>query len=306
VKHDLNLIRVLVAIADTRRVASAAQLLEMTQPGISNALRRLRESFGDPLFVRTAAGMEPTPQAISLIQAGREILTLHATKMLKPVQFDCRTTDTEFRIAMSDVGEMVFLPKIRASFNQRAPDATLRSVNLSPNALASGLEDGTVDLAVGYFPDLRGSNCFQQKLFAHGFVCLARSGNPAIGRRFTAKQFLETEHAVVHAESRSQEMFEQFLRRKGMKRRIALHVSHYLSIPFVIANSDLIVTVPLAVGISFAKLTRLRVLRPPIEVPRFDIKQYWHRRVHHDPRNRWAAPRRGAHGQTQRRRCCAG
>jgi DNA-binding transcriptional LysR family regulator len=286
-KHDLNLIRVLVAIADTRRVASAAALLDMSQPGVSNALRRLRQSFGDVLFVRTATGMMPTPLAIPLISAGREILTVHATKMLKSPQFDCATTDTEFRFAMSDVGEMVFLPRIRLSCHREAPHASLRSVSLSPNALGASLEDGRVDLAVGYFPDLRGNNCFQQKLFSHSFVCLVRSGNPIVGKRLTANQFLEMEHAVVHAESRSQEMFERFLTRQGMERRVALRVSHYTSIPFVIANSDLVVTVPLAVGVSFAAIARLRLLKPPFDVPRFDIKQHWHRRVHQDPRNRW-------------------
>ncbi len=286
-KHDLNLIRVLVAIADTRRVASAAALLDMTQPGVSNALRRLRQSFGDVLFVRTATGMKATPLAIPLINAGREILTVHATKMLKTPQFDCATTDTEFRFAMSDVGEMVFLPKIRLSCHHEAPHASLRSVSLSPDALEEALEDGTVDLAVGYFPDLRSSNFFQQKLFSHSFVCLVRSGNPMVGKRLTASQFLEMEHAVVHAESRSQEMFERFLLRKGIERRVALRVSHYTSIPFIIANSDLIVTVPLAVGVSFAAIARLRLLKSPFEVPRFDLKQHWHRRVHQDSRSQW-------------------
>lgn len=285
--QDLNLLRVLVAVAEGRRVAAAAQTLGMTQSGVSNALRRLRAAYNDPLFVRSPHGMQPTPRANTLIDAAREILDLHKNKMLGPAEFTPQTAQTEFRFAMSDIGEMVFLPRILARLRKTAPRATFRNVVLPPGALVRALEEGNVDLAVGYFPDLKGVDIFQQKLFSHGFVCLARSDHPSIGKRLTRRKFLELGHAEIRAEGRSQEVFEQYLRRKRIAREVVLHVPHFMSIPYLIAATDLIVTVPLALGTAFAEVTRLRLLHPPFNTPRFDLKQHWHRRFHKDPRNRW-------------------
>lgn len=286
-EYDLNLLRVLAALAQTRRVTAAAELLGMTQPGVSNALRRLRVAYDDPLFVRTASGMEPTSRAVPLIDGAREILELYAARMGPHPEFSPRSSETEFCFALSDIGEMVFLPRILQHLRTHAPRATVRSVSLAPDALARALEEGSVDLALGYFPDLRGAGFFQQKLFSHGFVCLVRSDHPVADKRLTARRFLGLEHAVVQAEGRSQEVFEQFLRRKRIQRRVVLHVPHFMSIPMVIARSDLIVTVPLAVGTAFASTGQLRLVDPPFTLPRFDLKQHWHRRVHKDARHRW-------------------
>src|SRR5215468_3888448 len=120
-QQDLNLIRVLVAVAESRRVELAARALGMSQPGVSNALRRLRVIYDDPLFVRSPQGMRPTPRALPLIEAAREILELHKTRMLGQPDFAPLSTHTEFRFAMSDIGEMVFLPRIIEHFRLHAP-----------------------------------------------------------------------------------------------------------------------------------------------------------------------------------------
>ena len=269
-------------------MAEAARAIGITQPGLSNALRRLRAAYDDPLFVRSPRGMQPTPRAQELIAVARQILELHKTKMLGEPAFVPHSTRTEFHFAMSDIGEMVFLPRIIEHFRVHAPQATVRCSVVAPGELSHALEDGRLDLAVGYFPDLKGGNVFQQKLFTHGFVCLVRAEHPLIGKRLTRKQFLELGHAAVHAEGRSQEVFEQYLRRKRIARRVVLHVPHFMSIPYVIASSDLIVTVPLAVGTAFATaVAHLRLMSTPFDIPHFDLKQHWHRRLHHDPRNRW-------------------
>jgi DNA-binding transcriptional LysR family regulator len=285
--NDLNLVRVLVALAVHRRVATAAKALQITQPGLSNALRRLRAAYGDELFIRTSQGMQPTPRAVPLIEAGRQIIAIYDTQMSGKEEFSPATTQTELHLAMSDIGELVFLPRLLAHLRHVAPGATLRTFTLPPTALAQALEAGDIDLAVGYFPDLKGSNFFQQKLFSHGFVCLVRADHPSVGAKISRGQFLELQHAVVHAEGRSQEVFEQYLVRKRIRRNVVLQVPHFMSIPIVIARSDLIVTVPLAVGTSLAAGANLRLVAPPFAIPRFDLKQHWHRRVNGDLRNRW-------------------
>jgi DNA-binding transcriptional LysR family regulator len=287
VRDDLNQLWVLAALGKTKRVEHAAQLLGMTQPGVSNALRRLRQRFGDPLLVRTRRGMEPTPRGQQLIDAAQTLVEEYEARVIAASPFDPATSVTEFRVALSDIGEMAFLPRILDYLRLHAPRTSVRSVNLRPRALAEALEDGEVDLAIGYFPDVKGNGYFQQRLFSSGFVCLVRGDHPKVGSTLTRADFLTLGHAVVQAEGRSQEMFEEYLRKHGIQRRVVLHVPHFMSIPLVIAKSDLVVTVPRALGSAFASLSPLKLVKPPFALPQFPLKQHWHRRFHKDARNIW-------------------
>jgi DNA-binding transcriptional LysR family regulator len=158
---------------------------------------------------------------------------------------------------------------------------------VGPRHLEEALEAGEVDLAVGYFPDLVRPTTMQQTLFTHGFACLARTGHPLIKEGLTLEIFLEAHHVVVASEGRSQELFEDALAKQGLERRCVLRIPHFMSVPFVVASTDLIVTVPRAVAAFFSGLVDLQVLDPPIDVPQFAVKQYWHRRFHHDARVIW-------------------
>ncbi|HLX03808.1 MAG TPA: LysR family transcriptional regulator [Trinickia sp.] len=287
-EFDLNLIPYLVAMEDTRNVSRAAELLGVSQPRVSTALGRLREYFADPLFVRTSRGMEPTPRALALIPAAREALGHIERGVLDAQQFDPATTTLTFSIALSDVGEIVFLPRLLQLFAQRAPHANLRSVSLPPAHIERGLEAGDVDLAIGYFPDLSGNNFFQQRLFTHRFICLMRSGHPLAGAPLTLDTFLACGHAVVRAEGRSQEVLEKFLEKKRIRRRAVLETPHFMSLPFILARTDLIATVPHAIGFAYAaEHASITLVEPPLPLPHFDLKQHWHRKYHNDPRMTW-------------------
>jgi DNA-binding transcriptional LysR family regulator len=189
---------------------------------------------------------------------------------------------------MSDLGEMVFMPKILRRIRQLAPRASVRSVAASAAQIERGLETGEIDLAVGYFPDLRDKSFMEKHLFYHHFVCLLRANHPITAGTLTLAQFLSQEHAVVYGAGRTYEMFERFLRAKKIQRRVALQTPHFMSIPFVISQSDLIVTVPHAVGV-FVKGVHMniRIAQPPIRTPRIDLKIHWHRNFQRDPKNRW-------------------
>lgn len=155
---DLNLLPILLALHDARSVSMAAQQLGMSQPGVSAALAKLRTAFGDPLFVRTSRGMEPTPRALALIPAARDVLARIQQGIVETGAFDPATTTHLFSIALSDVGEMVFLPRIVEAMARQAPHASVQSVTLPPAQIERALETGALDLAVGYFPDLKKNN----------------------------------------------------------------------------------------------------------------------------------------------------
>jgi len=285
---DLNLVPVLLAIHEHGSVSLAAQHLGMSQSAVSTALAKLRLKYADALFHRVGHGMRPTTRTRALIEPLREAMVRVDRSFVADSEFNPRTTERLFTFAMSDVGEMVFMPKILRRVRQSAPRARVRSVAASPAQIERGLETGEIDLAVGYFPDLREKLFLEKHLFFHHFVCLLRANHPITAGTLTMAQFLGLEHAVVYGAGRTNEIFERFLRSKRVHRRVVLETPHFMSIPPIIARSDLIVTVPHAVGV-FVKDAHMniRIAHPPMRTPKIDLKIHWHRNFHADAKNRW-------------------
>jgi DNA-binding transcriptional LysR family regulator len=284
---DLNLLRVFDALQRHAHVGRAAEELEISQPSVSYALKQLREQLGDPLFVKVRHGMEPTPRAREIIPVVQSLMTEVRERLLTSPGFDASTARRTFTLAMSDVGEMVFLPKLLKEIAVSAPKVDVQTVSINPKELMASLQRSEVDLAIGYFPDLQGNDVFQQRLFRHGFVCLVRSDHPVLETGLNRKSFHALSHAVVHTEGRSQEIVEQFLREKGIERREMLRSPHFLSIPMVVASTDLVVTVPEAVAEVFARFADITAVVPPYPMPKFDLKQHWHRSQHNDAGSQW-------------------
>ena len=284
---DLNLLRVLVALDRTRNVTRAALELDMSQSGFSTALARLRRRFGDPLFVRTARGMEPTARAATMIETARHVLAEVRSGVLDQPVFEPRTARTEFRLALADVAEIVFLPRLLKHLQAVAPNVSLKSDPWRRDDLHAAMEAGHVDLAVGYFPDLGTAGIYTQRLYTHTFACMLRPGHPALKTPLTERIYGELGHAIVTSPSRSDELFEHFLGRRRIERRVALRTPNHLSLPAIIEQTDLIATVPLATAHRHAQAGLVELARLPFDPPFFAVRQYWHRRGHHDPRVRW-------------------
>jgi DNA-binding transcriptional LysR family regulator len=285
---DLNLLYTLVALGERRSVSRAALQLGKSQPAVSLALNRLRTFFQDPLFVRSGNSMQPTPRAVGLIQSARSVLARVGADIVAATAFDPKATSEPVSLALSDVGEMVFLPAILRELRVLMPNAPVRSVSRPPEEVAKDLESGAIDLAIGYFPDLKKRNFYQQALFSDTFASLVRSEHPVAQGKLNLRQYLQLEHAVVRAESRSEEVIERYLARKRIRRRVALTTPHFASVPMIVAQSDLIVTIPQPLARYFSTVSAdLRVVGMPFEPPRIVLKQFWHRKFHEDPRNRW-------------------
>jgi len=287
VKTDLNLLRVLVAIYDTGSVSAAANRLSMSQPAASAALSRLRASLGDQLFVRRGARMEATPRAQRIIARTREVIQVIDHEILPNPEFSPARFTGELTLCMSEIGEAVFLPALYRRIRAEAPGARLRTIGLLPAELEGALYDGRVDSVLGYFPDLQSNFIFQQRLYSHDLTCLVRQEHPLAGPSMTLAEFLDMEHVLVRDDGRSQEMFEQELAARGIERKIALRTSHYMSLGTLINDSDLIVVLPRAVAELHVRSANARIIEPPFPIRRYDLKQYWHRRFHDDPKSIW-------------------
>jgi DNA-binding transcriptional LysR family regulator len=285
---DLNLLPIAFALYDELSVSRAARLLGMSQPAVSMALRRMRETFDDPLFIRVASGIAPTPRAHAIIQGARPLVSRLQQDLLKGQTFDPTATTRPFALGLSDVGEMAYLPIVLPHLRSLAPKAAIRAVSEASAQLAHELEKGEVDVAIGYYPSLASKNFRQRRLSSHGFACLLRRDHPKRAERLSVADYVAAEHIAVREHGRSQEVMERFFERRRVRRKVVVYASHFLGVPALIASSDLIATVPYAMAEDFARMSpQLAVALPPFEIPGFDLKVYWHRRFDNEPRNRW-------------------
>lgn len=284
---DLRLLRVFVAVYETRSVTAAARQLDMSQPGLSTALARLRVQLGDRLFTKTSAGMEPTHRARVLVGPARGIIHSIERELLAPPGFDPGTSTKEFRFALSDIGEGIYLPLAIRAIEQSAPGITLRSVFMPPRQLEEAMASGEVDLAAGFFPDIKTGDFFQRRVGLHSFTCIARANHPVARGQLTMKQFSELGHVVVEAPGRSQEVFERFLKDKRLSRHVILRTPHFMSVPTIVAETNAIATVPQALGDFITAQPDVVQVGLPFTPPTFQVNLFWHRSAQQDPANKW-------------------
>jgi len=283
---DLNLLRVFDAVHTHRNVSAAAEALGLSQPAVSNALKRLRAEFGDELFTRGPRGMEPTPLADRTAATVAQALAL-LREGLEPGQaFDAATARRTFTLIMSDVGEIVFLPDLLQFLQSAAPGVRIEVVTLSVKEARLAMESGAVDLAIGFIPDLK-AGFYQQRVFEQKYVCMVRHDHPTIGETLSMKGFIAARHAVVNAQGTGHGIVEAMFERAGLSPEVLLRLPHFLAAPMVVAATDLVVTVPQKLGEVFARVLPVRLLPHPLRIPEFKVNQYWHRRYHKDPANQW-------------------
>lgn len=286
-RMDLNLLRVFLAIYEAKSVGGAALALNMSQPGLSTALARLRKQLGDPLFLRGATGMEPTSRGRELAESVRGIMRTIDTEVLKPPVFDPATSRREFRIALTDIAEGIYLPTVLMAAQASSPHITLRSVFMSPRQLEVEMGAGTVDIAVGYYPDIKGSAFMHRRIALHSFACIAGKRLARVGDRMTMEQFSTLPQVVVEATGRSQELFDRFLQKRRLSRYVLLRSPHFMSIPFIVAETNAIAVVPQALADFVAEHPHIKQVALPFTPPVFQSNLYWHRSAHADPANQW-------------------
>ena len=289
---DLRLLYALETIHRVGSLTAAGDALGLSQPALSHQLRRLRDIFQDPLFVRTASGMYATPRADELAGSARRIQAVVRAEIGSSAPFHPKSLDRRFNLCMTDVGEMVLLPTLVNRLREEAPQTSITTMTIAPREMVEALELGVADLAIGPFPELGGAALKRPRLFDRGFLALVSMKHPRIqSDEFSLETFLEEPHLVVSSSGRTEEVFEHFLVEQKLKRRVALSVPHMLCVPSVITETDLVATVPYSVGHYFSRYAGLRVLRLPQfaakEPPMTRVAQFWSTRFDKDPAITW-------------------
>lgn len=284
---NLQSMKVFLAVLDHRAVGSAAASLGMSQSGLSTALARLRATLGDTLFVSTASGMQPTSRAKELAVPMREAVQCIEQRIMNKSTFDPAVDEREFRVAASDTAEAMYMPRALNALTRIAPRVRLRVVATAQPQLQRALSEGQVDLALGYFPDLMSAEFVRRRIGQHGFVCICSSDNRHLIRDFSLKKYVEARHVVVEAPTRTHGLLETYVQKRGIRRDAALTTPHFMSLPEIIANTELIATVPDAIADAFAENRRLARLPLPFRSPVFDAHLHWSKSVNSDPAHRW-------------------
>jgi DNA-binding transcriptional LysR family regulator len=287
---DLNLLVFFDAVMTERSVTRAARLVGRSQPAVSSALGRLRHLFDDPIFVRGSKAMLPTPRAVELYPMVRAALNNVATVFRRP-EFQPRTCTARFSIAATDQAELVLLPRLIRRLRMEAPAVTvsvrrLREMFVAPE---EELQSGALDFALGTFaqPPPLESGLYAHPLYIERPYTIARADHPLLRRGLSLKQFLKAKHVVVYYPGEGPGFIDRVLSEKGLERQIAISVPHFLTVPYVVAESDLIATVPAIVAKRFATTLSLHVAKCPVAVPRITMNLLWHKRTHAEVAHGW-------------------
>jgi len=283
---DLNLLVVFNRLLLERSVSAAALNLGITQPAVSNALKRLRLLLNDELFLRTSKGMEPTPYALQLAEPIAYALSTIQNTLSHQTVFDPATSERKFTLGMTDLGEIELLPRLMDLLEQVAPGVTLSTVRNHSDNLRAEMEAGHVDLAIGLLPQLK-TGFFQQRLFMQSYVCLFRRGHALDKGRVTRRQFYGADHVVVVSAGTGHAKVDDILESGESKRRVRLLVPHFVAVGHILATTDMIATVPERYAKRCAEPFGLKYVPHPVDLPQIGINLFWHAKFHKEPGNQW-------------------
>ena len=283
---DLNLLVVFQEVFQERQISSVARKLNLSQPAVSNALARLRKTFNDELFVRTSQGMQPTPFALQLADPVSDALTNITKALNQQDTFNLQTSHRHFTIAMTDVGEMHFMPILIEQCQRHAPQVQISSIRANNLDLMAEMETGRVDLAIGAFEAMSGA-LYHRRLFQQDYVCLYRQQHPILKEGISSKTFLSAEHLIVSSNESPYDKINQCLEKAGIVAAASFTVPHFSSVPYIVSTTNLVATVPQKLAASAAPAFGLAYLKPPLKLPRLQTNIFWHRRFAQDEGNQW-------------------
>jgi DNA-binding transcriptional LysR family regulator len=283
---DLNLLSVFQEVYRERQISAAARRLGLTQSAVSNALARLRRTFGDELFVRTAHGMQPTPLAQQMAEPIGAAMAQVALALSQRSRFDPATSNRRFTLAMTDVGEVYFMPVLIERCRASAPNVEIASIRANGLTLKDDMETGRVDLAIGAFEDVSEA-LYHRALFRQRFVSMFRKEHPLARGKVDLARFVAASHLIVDAAQSPYDRINGLLEKAGVTGGTRFRVPHFTAVPYIVGTSDLVVTVPQKLAESAASPFGLKWIEPPLALPTLQTNVFWHRRFNHDPGIQW-------------------
>lgn len=290
---DLNLLRVFDAVMTEQNLTRAAGRLAMTQPAVSNAIRRLRDNLGDELLIRTAHGVKPTPRAEELWPVVRRALS-NLEEAVAPNSFDIARAHATFRMAMADATAVLWLPSLVRHIEQEASGVNVRMVPLTTREPRPMLLRADIDLAIGFFPgvvaQLSGgpeTPIRHERLYSGQYVCVMRKDHPLARESLTVDAYCAANHLLVSFSGRAHGLSDEALAQIGRERRILLTVNQFYTAGRVVASSNLITVLPRHLIASTGMTGALISKELPFKLPEVHVDMLWHERDARSPAHKW-------------------
>lgn len=283
---DLNLFVVLEAIYREGNITRAGQQLNLTQPAISHALKRLRDLLQDPLFVRQGTHMMPTPFTRNMIEQVRQALQILEVNVTQSRNFVPEDARRHFHLSLWEYAEALILPSLLRRLSLAAPGMSITTSRAKRRDLEAELASGSVDLAIDI--PMTMTDCIRRKwLMNEPFVVLARCRHPAISNKLDLDTYLALRHIQVSSRRQGPSLIDIELSRRGLRREVVLRSQHNLTACMVVSATDMLLTLPQRHAQLLNAGTVNKVYPFPLESPRLEAHLYWHESVENDPANRW-------------------
>ncbi|MBU6958983.1 LysR family transcriptional regulator [Pseudomonas sp. CVAP len=283
---DLNLLYTFEALWRDHSASIAAQNLGVTQAAVSGSLKRLRNDYGDRLFTLVGRRMEPTPFCVHIAPRLLASLAMVREAGCQMPAFDPKNCEKSFIFRMRDIGEVVCLPPILSELSRVAPQARIHTVGGGMDETLNGLSTGRIDLALGFMPTLQ-TDIHRTPVFSQHYVCAMRKDHPLAHCGLSLEAFVTSEHLLVESGGSGHQALERALIDAGGRDCIKMRTPQFLSGPHLLLDTDMIWTLPIALGKTLARFYPLVIHPLPLQIPSFEIDLYWHDRFHRDPQNKW-------------------
>lgn len=289
---DLNLLVTLDVLLRELNVTRAAEKMFITQSAMSHSLHRLRQQLDDPLLVKTPSGMKPTERALALIGPVRALLTEMEQLIQPPTEFTPSVSERRFVLAATDYMELLLLPDLSALIEQMAPGVNIHVKRTETSFPLAQLENGSLDVVLGFESVLNPpSDLNSLRLFDDRMACVVRQNHPSIQQAPTLDEYLSMSHMLISRTGSNVGLVDQKLSEMGLERRIKLIVPHFLSAPMIVAETDMILSLPYRIAEQFKKIAALNIFPIPINLPSYDLVMIWHLLREKDPAHRWLRDR---------------
>jgi DNA-binding transcriptional LysR family regulator len=282
---DLNLLRLFDAVYRARNVSRAAEQLDLTQPAASQGLTRLRALIHDPLFVRAAGGVQPTPKADRLAEPVRHALATLQQALGESTGFDPLQSQRTFRIHMSDIGEGRFLPDLMVLLRERAPGLRVETMPLPRAEITPALDAGRIDFAFGFLPMVKETQ--RAQLLKDRYIVLLRKGHPFTRKRRNARESLAQLRALEFVAVRTHADTLRMLQLLNLQDRLRLTTEHFMVLPSIVKATDLAVIMPRNIAEGFAAEGGYAIVEPPLPLRDFSVALHWSKRFEAEPGNKW-------------------
>lgn len=283
---DLNLLPVFDAVISEQNLSRAADKVCMSQPAISNAVKRLRLTLDDELFVSTGRGVRPTPKALELREPIRQALEIITSAFDQNQPFDFLSSNRQFVIASTDYVGLIILPEILSEINSLNSSVTVNTAPYEDETLMDDFQFGKIDFAVELNPNLD-SKVISKELFQEHAVCIARKGHPKIDDALTVDDYCHLEHVCTTSNKKQTAFFENHLRQHGVVRNLRYSVPNYFNVPEVVCSTEALATVPSRLANKFSEMYELDVYSLPFPTLKTSIYLSWHSNRKADTGSQW-------------------